>query len=849
MKTLRGMGCLLWAAAGWFTAAIAGPSSVQFQFEQLKSFGFSGQSGLAPRGLTRGSDGKWYGTTRGGGLYDEWGNSYGSGTVFRLNPDGSGYTNLHVFSRAVGEGFGPYARLIEGKDGMLYGTTHAGGAPDDSTVGGGTIFRINKDGGGYTIIHRFPRAHDDGSEPYAELLEGSDGFLYGTTRNGGNRSGPPEGRGTLFRIGKDGAGHTVLHRFAGGGDDGQWPETALIEGTDGALYGTTGYGGFAGSGGRGVAFKIDKNGGAFTVLWRFTYADGLSPSALLEGSEGALYGTAHHGGRSSNTNNVSDPASGMGVVFRLQKDGSEYAVIHRFSDVNGEGRRPNAALLEGQDGLLYGTTSEGGTRNERGDQYYTGTVFGLDKDGRNYRILASMLQTVGDGFGGPYAPLVDGGDGALYSAYGTAVFTVNQDGTGFRELHRFSYSGGDGRFPAPLVEGSDGALYGATATHRARGGGTIFAINKDGSGYRILRVIEGPGFEADESYFDSNTFALLEGRDGTLYGTMKNTDYTGAAFVFRLNKDGTGFAKLHSFDYTGEAHETLELMQGSDGALYGTVLGEIFRLSVDGTGYEVLHTTLVGIGPVGVLTEASDGALYGIAFVAGYRTGAAVFRLNKDGSGYAVLQSLMQSVGGLPWQVPRAPLVEAHDGTLFGATTFQSADSAGAVFQLNKDGSNYKVLFDLEGSLGSIASDGAVYGTTPFGGPDGRGSIFRFSQDGSGSAEVFSFNGRNGERPARLLQGRDGALYGTTLWGGHLNLGTIFALRPKPVFLPPALADQGLTLRLTSMPNSTHRLQRASSLDGNWQTVTTMVIPATGLAEFIDPNASQDGAFYRTTTP
>lgn len=840
MKTFRGMACLLWAAAGLFTAATAGASSVQFQFEQLKSFGFSDQSGLAPRGLTRGSDGKWYGTTRGGGLYDEWGNSYGSGTVFRLNPDGSGYTNLHVFSRAVGEGFGPYGRLIEGSDGMLYGTTHAGGAPDDSSEGGGTIFRINKDGGGYTIIHRFARAHDDGSEPYAELLEGSDGFLYGSTRNGGNRSGPPEGRGTLFRIGKDGAGHTVLHRFAGGGDDGQWPETALIEGADGAMYGTTAYGGFAGSGGRGVAFKIDKNGGAYTVLWRFTYADGLSPSALLEGSEGALYGTAHYGGRASNTNNVSNPASGMGVVFKLQKDGSDYAVIHQFSDVNGEGRRPNAALVEGQDGTLYGTTSEGG------DHFYTGTVFGLDKDGRNYRVLASMLQTVGDGFGGPHAPLVDGGDGALYSANGTAVFTVNQDGTGFRELHRFSYSGGDGRFPAPLVEGSDGALYGATATHKARGGGTIFAINKDGSGYRILHVIEGPGFEADESYFDSNTFALLEGRDGALYGTMKNTDDIGAAFVFRLNKDGTGFTKLHSFDYTGEAHDTLELIQGSDGALYGTVRDTIFRLNVDGTGYTALLTS--ESGPIGALTEASDGMLYGIRLISGFLEGATVFRMKKDGSGLAALHPVQHAGGGF-LLIPRAPLLEAQDGTLMGATSIGGSASLGNVFQLNKDGSNYRVVFNVGGSLSLIASDRAVYGTTRFEGLAGLGSIFRFGQDGSDYEEVFSFQAPTGEYPLWLLQGRDGSLYGTTSRGGHLNLGTIFALRPKAAFLTPVLMGTGIMVRFTSMPNSTHRLQRASSLNGDWQTVTTMVIPATGLAEFIDPTPPPDGAFYRTTTP
>lgn len=108
--------------------------------------------------------------------------------------------------------------------------------------------------------------------------------------------------------------------------------------------------------------------------------------------------------------------------------------------------------------------------------------------------------------------------------------------------------------------------------------GVVFKLQKDGGGYRVLQVIVGSGFDADEGYFDSNTFGLLQGKYGTLFGTLKNNDDEGAALVFRLKKDGREFTKLHSLAYTGGGSGILELIQGNDGALYGTVRGDICKV-------------------------------------------------------------------------------------------------------------------------------------------------------------------------------------------------------------------------------------------------------------------------------
>jgi len=142
--------------------------------------------------LLQASDGVLYGTTsRGGILYDPqlsmdaWG---GFGTVFKLNPDGSGYAVIHRFRAYIGEdgwwdgdGFNPLGGLVEGSDGALYGTTVRGGAR-----GSGTVFKVMKDGSNFITLHVFTNSSEEGGNPEAGVMIGSDGTLYGTTTFAGN---------------------------------------------------------------------------------------------------------------------------------------------------------------------------------------------------------------------------------------------------------------------------------------------------------------------------------------------------------------------------------------------------------------------------------------------------------------------------------------------------------------------------------------------------------------------------------------------------------------------------------------------------------------------------------------
>ena len=167
--------------------------------------------------LIEGSDGALYGTTQDGGAYGF------AGIVYKISKDGTGFTKLTDFY----DGNTPYDGVIEASDGSLYGTTYFGGAN-----GGGVVFKLNTDGTGYVEIHSFGSG-GTGYYPRAGLIEGSDGALYGTTYLGGTY-----GDGIVFRLNRDGTGFRVLHDFDLFGDwaNGGYPYGGLIEAFDGGSF-------------------------------------------------------------------------------------------------------------------------------------------------------------------------------------------------------------------------------------------------------------------------------------------------------------------------------------------------------------------------------------------------------------------------------------------------------------------------------------------------------------------------------------------------------------------------------------------------------------------------------------
>jgi uncharacterized repeat protein (TIGR03803 family) len=192
------------------------------------------------------------------------------GTVFEATPPTSPHagwaiTYLYAFTGANGDGIGPTAGLVVGRDGSLYGTTFQGGFTNPlCNFGGvescGTVFELTPPTapGAWTeqILYSFTGQNGDGALPMAGLTMGEGGALFGTTAGGGSgRSGPCSfnslpGCGTVFKLTPPAAPggawtETVIHSFAG--TDGSSPEASLLE-KKGVLYGTTYTGGPSGNG-------------------------------------------------------------------------------------------------------------------------------------------------------------------------------------------------------------------------------------------------------------------------------------------------------------------------------------------------------------------------------------------------------------------------------------------------------------------------------------------------------------------------------------------------------------------------------------------------------------------------
>jgi uncharacterized repeat protein (TIGR03803 family) len=369
-----------------------------------------------------------------------------------------------------------------------------------------------------------------------------------------------------------GAGYQKLHDFDGA--NGKYPgDGALAQGSDGTLYGAAGQGGTN----LGLIYRMNTDGSGFAAIHQFRPADGSYPQDVFWVS-GQLYGTTCSGG-----------ASNEGVVYTLQPDGSGFRVLHEFS---GEDGYCPDGLVPGPDGALYGVTLYGGVYDAPSGGRKRGVVFKLNPDGSGFRKLHDINPSQGCT---PYGPLARGSDGSLYGATVWcgptndqlgSLFRVNTDGSGFTLIHEFS--GTDGSEPASrLVQGSDGALYGMAArggrflTLPGPGGpgfpgyGVVFKVNTDGGGYTTLHDFDGSD--------GKNPFrgALVQWRDGALYGTTYEGGATGRGVIFKVNPDGSGFTKLLDFDGVNGRQPSTPFLLGADGALYGaTATGGAANLGV-----------------------------------------------------------------------------------------------------------------------------------------------------------------------------------------------------------------------------------------------------------------------------
>jgi uncharacterized repeat protein (TIGR03803 family) len=383
-----------------------------------------------------------------------------------------------VFSRSI-DGAGPNGSLVQGGDGSLYGTTSSGGASINvsSTIGSGTVFKITLSGQ-EMVLHSFGVTAGDGSSPVVGLILGSDGNFYGPTPY---RTGSISG--SLYQISAAGA-ESVIYPFplVDGVDD--FPMlSGVIQGSNGLLYGAA-YEFVVGSGYRYVIYGITTTG--LRALTADIGADLSRQTHLVQTSDGSLYGTTNGGG-----------TYGMGTVFKAKPD---VGTIYSFGGLTGDALAPGSPMIQGSDGNLYGTTATGGSPSATCPQG-CGTVFRVTPSGVE-TVLYSFGSSPADGQG-PSGALVQASDGNFYGTTASGGSTASSGSANSNCASANVYSGYSGC-------------------------GTIYKITPTG----IATVLYSFGGTPEDGTVP--TGALLQARDGNLYGTTTAGGAANEGTVFKL---------------------------------------------------------------------------------------------------------------------------------------------------------------------------------------------------------------------------------------------------------------------------------------------------------------------------
>ena len=689
------------------------------------------------------------------------------------------FTTLKSFGVLTNKiGTVPRSTLALGEDGFLYGTTSAGGG-----IMRGGVFKIGMDGSEFAVIKQFTNLLEGAFPKSGVLVAGT--TVFGTTSAGGSEDG-----GTVYKMNVDGTGFNVLKSLPAGSYNrnlpgfpvggGSWyepnPPMGGLALSGTTLYGTTRSGG---TGARGNVFKLETDGSGYAVLKEFSGPDGAAPTGDLVVSGSTLYGTTSYGG-SANT----------GTVFKVSIDGSGFAVLKHFTGPNGAG--PYAGLtLSGE--TLYGVTVRGGAFSSQ-----AGTVFKLNTDGSGFATLKSFNSTIPPQGVGPMGKLLIV-DNVLYGTAATVlnytpgigtIFRLSTDGTGFATV--IAPIGGPSGLqfwsPAGVIL-SGNTLYGTMCAINFLGGGSpydqVFKVNVDGTGRTTLKLFDN--ISSDEA----RAPGPLTLAGDTLYaaGSGGKSNF---GTVFKIGTNGGNYTTLKRFNGTNEGRSPGGRLAVSGEAIFGTAAeggnansyGTLFKLDTNGGAFGIVKTfdgVVVG-GPAGMMLAGNT--VYGVAVYGGANGNGGVYKMNTNGTGFSVLKADIQAYG---------------EPVLIGTTLYCIADS-GLIFKVNTDGTGFAALHSLTDSpplsysLNRLAAAGnTLYGVAYAGTDYPAGAIFKINTDGTSFGVVKYLTD---PRLGFYTSSRAGLLIsGATIYGATRSAvfqvntdGSDFAV--IKVFGPPPDGDQ-----------------------------------------------------------
>ncbi len=696
-----------------------------------KKYDFFKYDGGSPKGeVIKASNGLYYGVT-------EFGGTAGVGVLFSYNPSTTAYTVLINFSAATSPssaaiGARPFRGLRQAANGKLYGTCTQGGVNNL-----GTLFDFNIGTGVLTKRRDFDNLTTSlrsGSTPRGRLVQASNGIIYGTTQQGGTN-----GTGVIFSLSTTNT-FTRLFDFPAlvPGTTGIRPFSGLMQASNGLLYGTTQSGGTSSGG---VIYSFNITGSVYTSVYDFVQVTGRFPLAeLVQPSNGLLYGTTTGGG----VNNA-------GVIFSYDPVGDAY--VDRTDLSSAIGYNPLSRMIVGSNGLLYGTADLGGTNS-------AGVLYSFNTASNVYTQVYEMANNgLSDPWGGlledPAGTLVGmsnaggvGGEGALYKyVISTATET---------ELVPFSFSNGSAPL-GRLLKSSNGLFYGLTQNGGTNNTGILFSFDPTSSVFTRL-----VNFSTTLGTYPLGTMVEVSGK---LYGLCSHGGTADGGTVFEYTIGGSCVKKQ---DLALTAAGTVPLngfFKATSGKLYSTTstgaanaLGGLFDYVPGTNTLTPLHdfTTADGSSPKGDLMQASNGSLYGTTSLNGQFTFGSIFSWNPSTSTFTRLYSFNSAEGA----APAGDLVQASNGKLYGTFSQDGQGASGGIFSWNITTSTYTEEYDMnippittEGKASESSlvqgTDGLLYGTCSEGGTSGTlGILFRFNPTSLALTILTNYTGTaNGASP------------------------------------------------------------------------------------------------------
>ena len=699
------------SGGGIFKVTPAGVESVLYSFETHPNDAYRPTAGVTYNP----ADDCLYGVTYYGG-----GNNQGA--AFKVTMAGV-ETVIKSFSTTVGNPNSPLC--YNPADGQLYGTADL--LNNTST---GQIFKLSTSGA-LSIVKNL--SNDTGTLPNKNgITLGADGNLYGALYQGGYGN-----TGTIYKISK--GVFSKIYEFQP--SDGYNPNGGVIYGSDGALYGTTENGG---TNGWGTLFKLTLGGSpSFTTLYNFTGSgDGKTPGALMQASNGLIYGAARAGGLAD-----------FGSIFNITTTGSFFTVKDLNTGFH-DGNEPTGHLLLGRDGNWYGTTASGGI-------YEDGTLYRILADG-TYQLLHMFSRDDPAGYF-PSEGLVQAADGTFYGAciFGASAddrgsifkFKIFENSTSPSVLPLYIFDTVHGATPnAPPIVGMDGNLYGMAQTGGSNFKGVIYRLTTSGV-ITVLRNFVGSNGQNPGS-------RLVQGPDGGLYG-MTNSGGFGEGVAFKIMPSGAG-VWVTPFTAAQHYQPYQPLVFGADGNLYGTSTfgcggnkGGIFKVTPTG-----VATTVVSfdgsplLNPQADLLLAPDNKLYSVDIYGN------VFRF--DGTNTEVLGTLDESILFDVFD----GLVNGPDGGLYGVSPYGGTNRGGTVYKLDV---GIPGISTLVVSAPTTATAGAPFNVTVTA-QDQFGNTF----PGYTGTVHFTSNDPNAVLPADVTLTNGVGTFSTTL-----KLGAYITLRAR----------------------------------------------------------------------